>query len=207
MAKQLPVGWEHGTCERTRKPCFINSYTEISQWEYPTTTGIQSVIQEEIQELQNVHKKEVHELQREIRGSKLQLQQEQEVNQKKIQKLQDYSERQFNSLQQEINALHLQLQTLLQPSPSTLSISSIKSSQGLQPPSRQPSSYKKPQPRTCERCSTEFPSGQALFRHLPDCQPFRCTKCSSTFQSNTILYKHIRGCRRIGPKEVFTGEN
>jgi hypothetical protein len=66
---------------------------------------------------------------------------------------------------------------------------------GAKPP-RQPSSYKPPQPRTCEKYSVTFPSGQALFRHLPDCQPFKCTKCESTFPSNTTLHKHIRGCRR-----------
>ncbi|OCK91091.1 uncharacterized protein K441DRAFT_665350, partial [Cenococcum geophilum 1.58] len=59
---------------------------------------------------------------------------------------------------------------------------------------RQPSLYKPPQSRTCEKCSTTFPSGQALFRHLPDCQLFQCTKCGSTFPSNTTLHKHIRGC-------------
>ena len=64
---------------------------------------------------------------------------------------------------------------------------------------RQSSSYKPPQPRTCEKCSTTFPSGQALFKHLPDCQPFQCTKCRSTFPSNTTLHKHVRGCRR--PKD------
>jgi len=37
---------------------------------------------------------------------------------------------------------------------------------------RQPSSYKPPQPQTCKKCSTTFPLGQALFKHLPDCQLF-----------------------------------
>ena len=78
--------------------------------------------------------------------------------------------------------------TVVPPSPST-------KSEAKEP--RQPSSYKPPQPRTCEKCSTTFPSGQALFKHLPDCQPFKCTKCDSTFPSNTTLHKHIRGCRRL----------
>jgi hypothetical protein len=45
-----------------------------------------------------------------------------------------------------------------------------------------------------------FPSGHALFKHLPDCKPFRCTKCDSTFPSNTIFHKHVRRCRR--PKKT-----
>jgi len=63
-------------------------------------------------------------------------------------------------------------------------------------PPREPSAYKPPQPRTCQKCDSTFLSGQALFKHLPDCQPFRCTKCESTFPTNTALHKHIRGCRR-----------
>jgi cell division septum initiation protein DivIVA len=70
---------------------------------------------------------------------------------------------------------------------------------------RQPGSYKPPQPRTCEKCSTTFSSGQALFRHLPDCQPFKCTKCGSTFPSNTTLHKRVRGCRR--PKDTNGNSN
>jgi len=57
----------------------------------------------------------------------------------------------------------------------------------------------------CEKCSITFPSGQALFKHLPDCQPFRCTKCDSTFPSNTTLHKHVRGCRR--PKDTNGNSN
>ena len=72
----------------------------------------QNIQIENLQDIRRIYKDQVHELQREIRGLQLQLQ-EQEVNQKKIQELQDYSERQFNSLQHEIDALHLQLQ----PSP------------------------------------------------------------------------------------------
>jgi hypothetical protein len=54
--------------------------------------------------------------------------------------------------------------------------------------------------RICEKCSITFSSGQALFKHLPDCQPFKCTKCDFTFPSNTTLHKHVRGCRR--PKKT-----
>ena len=73
---------------------------------------LEGVVWTECQDIRHTYKDQVHELQREIRGLRLQLQ-EQEVNQKKIQELQDYSKRQFNSLQHEIDALHLQLQ----PSP------------------------------------------------------------------------------------------
>ena len=187
---------------RELRSTLLKEFQEFQNIQIKNLQDLERRVWIECQDIRRIYKDQVHELQREIRGLQLQLQ-EQEVNQKKIQELQDYSERQFNSLQHEIDALHLQLQ----PSPNMPSTPFTQSSQGLQPPSRQPSSYKKPQPRTCERCFTEFPSGQALFRHLPDCQPFRCTKCSSTFQSNMILHKHIRGCRRTGLKEVFTGEN
>ena len=120
----------------------------------------------------------ITDLREEIRGLRQQHQEE-------LEGLEIYFESQLISLRKRIKALE--------------SSSFAQSSQELQP-SRQSSSFKKPQPRICTRCSIEFPSGQALFRHLPDCQPFRCTKCNSTFQSNTILHKHIRGCRHTKVK-------
>ena len=98
-----------------------------------------------------------------------------------------------------------QQQATLAQAPSTQALSvqappaSPSSSTKAKKP-RQPSLYKPPQSQTCEKCSITFPLGQALFKHLLDCQPFQYTKCRSTFHLNTTLYKHIQGCRR--PKDI-----
>ena len=149
---------------RELRSTLLKEFQEFQNIQIKNLQDLERRVWIECQDIQHIYKDQVHELQREIRGLQLQLQ-EQEVNQKKIQELQDYSERQFNSLQHEIDALHLQLQ----PSPNMPSTPFTQSSQGLQPPSCQPSSYKKLQPRTCECCFTEFPLGQALFCHLSDC--------------------------------------
>jgi hypothetical protein len=195
MAQQLPDGWRSGNDINTRRLCYTNIYNNKAQWELPTKTAYQT----QIQDLQNTIKQQQDKICQLL--AFLNKQQEEtyelrgllEKQQKEIQELQT---------KQALPAEALPAQALPAQAPSTLPSLSTQS-EAKEP--RQPSSYKPPQPRTCEKCSTTFPSGQALFKHLPDCQPFRCTKCDSTFPSNTTLHKHIRSCRR--PKKTEEQEN
>jgi hypothetical protein len=176
MTQQLPEGWKSGNCSTTGRPCYINIYNDKGQWDFPTKTAYQT----QIQDIQNTIEQQQDEI-RQIRNRDLEIRNRQ---QKEIRELQALLEKQQKEIQE--------LQTPPAQAPPALPSSSTKS-EAKEP--QQPSLYKPPQPRTCEKCSTTFPSGQALFKHLPDCKPFRCTKCDSTFPSNTTLYKHIRRCR------------
>jgi len=215
MAQQLPQGYRTASSEDGRI-FYVNIYTNVSQWELPTTPPYEHIAhqfqeqQKDTQELRDTQKKAVQELQREIRELRIK-HQGQEANQKEIQELRDTVQQQQKEIQelrtkqQDIQNIQQEIQEALQPAKSpTTSISTELVSTKLA--KRQPSLYKPPHPRSCERCSVVFPSGQALFRHLPDCQPFRCTKCESTFQSNTILHKHIRGCRRTKISVSINGQ-
>ena len=97
---------------RELRSTLLKEFQEFQNIQIENLQDLERRVWIECQDIRRIYKDQVHELQREIRGLRLQLQ-EQEVNQKKIQELQDYSKRQFNSLQHEIDALHLQLQ----PSP------------------------------------------------------------------------------------------
>jgi hypothetical protein len=197
MTQQLPEGWRSGNDINTRRLCYTNVYNNKAQWEFPTKTAYQT----QIQDLQNTIKQQQDKICQLLAFLNKQQEETCELRallgkqQKEIQELQTKQALPAQALPaQALPAQALPAQAL--PAPSTLPSLSTQS-EAKEP--RQPSSYKPPQPRTCEKCSTTFPSGQALFRHLPDCQPFQCTKCESTFPSNTTLHKHVRGCRR--PKE------
>ena len=205
MTQQLPEGWKSGNCSTTGRPCYINIYNDKGQWDFPTKTAYQT----QIQDIQNTIERQQDEI-RQIRSRDLEIRNRQqkeirelrallEKQQKEIRELQALLEKQQKEIQ-ELQTLPAQAPPTQAP-PASPSLSTKLETKELQ----QPSSYKPPQPRTCEKCSTTFPSGQALFRHLPDCQPFKCTKCESTFPSNTTLHKHIRGCRRL--KKEDTKEN
>ena len=181
---RLPEGWQSGICSSTGRPCYINIHNDKAQWDIPTKTAYQT----QIQDMQNTIEQQQDEI-RQVRSRDLEMRTRQ---QKEIRELRALLEKQ----QKEIQELQTKQTPPAQAPPAPPS-SSTKS-EAKEP--RQPSSYKPPQPRTCEKCSTTFPSGQALFKHLPDCKPFRCTKCDSTFPSNTTLHKHVRGCRR--PKQT-----
>jgi hypothetical protein len=184
---QLPEGYKSGSCTTTGRPYYINIYNNKAQWEFPTTTAYQT----QIQDIQNTIERQQDEI-RQVRSRDLEMRTRQ---QKEIRELRALLEKQ----QKEIQELQTKQAPLAQaPSAQAPPASPPSLTKAKEP--RQPSSYKPPQSRTCEKCSTTFPSGQALFRHLPGCQPFKCTKCGSTFPSNTTLHKHIRGCRR--PKDV-----
>jgi hypothetical protein len=189
MTHQLPEGWKSGTCSATGRPCYINIYNDKAQWDFPTKTAYQT----QIQDMQNTIERQQDEI-RQVRSRDIEIRTKQ---QKEIRELRALLDKQ----QKEIQELQAKQTPPAQASPASLSPSTKP--EAKEP--RQPSSYKPPQPRTCEKCSTTFPSGQALFRHLPDCQPFKCTKCGSTFPSNTTLHKHVRGCRR--PKATKGNSN
>jgi hypothetical protein len=187
MTQQLPEGWKSGNCSITGRLCYINIYNDKAQWDFPTKTAYQT----QIQDMQNTIEQQQDEIrQGQSRDTVIRARQ-----QKEIKELRTLLEQQ----QKEIQELRLQQQPASQLIKQTPPISLSLSTNAEAKEPRQPSSYKPPQPRTCEKCSITFPSGQALFKHLPDCQPFKCTKCDSTFPSNTTLHKHVRGCRR--PKE------
>ena len=215
---QLPEGYRSGNCTVTGRPCYINIYNNKAQWEFPTTTAYQK----QIQDIQDI-------IQQQEQTFKIKLRQQQDIldlrqrQYEKIQKAYQEQKEEIKGLQNVVQQLQQQLATLAQALSTQAPSAQAPSAQALsgQAPSRQappaqappaspsltkakeprqPSLYKPPQPQTCKKCSTTFPSGQALFRHLPDCQPFQCTKCGSAFPSNTALHKHVRGCRR--PKEI-----
>ena len=195
---QLPEGYRSGNCTATGRPCYINIYNNKAQWEFPTTTAYQK----QIQDIQDM-------VQQQEQTFKMKLRQQQDIldlrqqQYEKVKKAYQEQKEEIKELQSVVRQLQQQQAILAQAPPAQVPPgqappASPSSTKAKEP--RQPSSYKHPQPQTCEKCSTTFPSGQALFKHLPDCQPFRCTKCGSTFPSNTTLHKHVRGCRR--PKDI-----
>jgi hypothetical protein len=192
MAQQLPEGYQSGSDQNTGISCYLNIYTNQWQTEFPTGPAYQQQIRNMIG-IQESFEKRLKQL-----DGMLDLRRRQY---ERIQKTCQEQKEEIKELQSMVQQLQQQQAALVQAPPAPPSPSTKSETKEL----RQPSSYKPPQPRTCEKCSTMFPSGQALFRHLPDCQPFKCTKCESTFPSNTTLHKHIRGCRR--PKKEDTKEN
>jgi hypothetical protein len=197
MAQQLPEGYESGSDRNTGRSCYLNIYTNQWQTEFPTGPAYQQQIRNMIG-IQESFEKKLMQL-----DGMLDLRRRQY---ERVQKACQEQKEEIKELRSMVQQLQQQQAALAQAPPTqappALPSSSAKS-EAKEP--RQPSSYKPPQPRTCEKCSTTFPSGQALFKHLPDCQPFRCTKCDSTFPSNTTLHKHVRGCRR--PKDTNGNSN
>jgi hypothetical protein len=198
MTQQLPEGWRSGNDINTRRLCYTNVYNNKAQWELPTKTAYQT----QIQDLQNTIKQQQDEI-RQVQSRDLEIRtsfakQEREI--RELRALLGKQQKEIQELQtkQALPAEALPAEAL--PAQALPALPSLLTKSEAKEP-RQPSSYKPPQPRTCEKCSTTFPSGQALFRHLPDCQPFQCTKCESTFPSNTTLHKHVRGCRRLKEKQ------
>jgi len=194
MTQKLPEGWKSGSDITTGRLYYISIHNNKAQWEFPTTT----TYQKQIEDMQSTIQKQQEEI-RDVRTRDLTIRNRQ---QKEIQELRGIVEQ----LQQQLASLITQSTTTTDSSAkasTVVPLSPSAKSEAKDP--RQPSSYKPPQTRTCEKCSTMFPSGQALFRHLPDCQPFKCTKCGSTFPSNTTLHKHARGCRR--PKDINGNSN
>lgn len=120
-----------------------------------------------------------------------------------IHKLQDKQQKEIDDLQGTIEEQQSEIQALqsiveqLSTSPPAKQTTTPPPKQSAPPkerasqPLREPSSYRPPKPQTCLKCSTVFPSGTALHKHLPLCEPFRCTKCGSTFRSNNSLHQHL----------------
>lgn len=184
---QLPVGWSIGS-QSTGAVCYWNDLTDEWQDYYPTETAAAQV------------KRKFRAI-----GASISRERAMRINvEKELKALQGT----ITELQATVQTLQNSVKQLQQPpSPPPASANPLPAPETSAPKEpRQPSSYKPPQPRTCQKCSKTFESGQVLFRHLPECQPFQCTKCNSTFPSNTLLHKHIKGCRRskLKPPEDTT---
>jgi hypothetical protein len=148
MTQQLPEGWKSGDCLTTGRPCYINIYNDKGQWDFPTKTAYQT----QIQDMQNTIEQQQDEI-RQVRSRDLEMRTRQ---QKEIRELRALLEKQ----QKEIQELQTTQTSPPQASPAPPSSPTNNKSEAKEP--RQPSSYKPPQPRTCEKCSTTFPSGHAL---------------------------------------------